>query len=379
MKIACILGRLSLALRGSMDFRRLRDDPRGLTGTELAATRIAETLAELGHDVSFYTLSNDTQWNAVAVRPLEHLAEVDERFDAAISFNEPDLLREVHGPRLRVCEHYLNDVWYCKVDFEQFVDLWVSPSRPHLQKMLTDEDLRDVEVTQYGPRARYTPDPSKWTVIPLGCDPDRYVAMEKVPGRVVYCSSPDRGLHWLLQAWPKIVRAVPHASLKVFYRLRPWLDEFTSEPFSSRLEKTRGRALYISQVLPRLAPFGVRLCDSVSREVIEREMALAEVLAYPCDTVRWSEGFSCSVLEGCAARACPVITPVDALGEIYGSVLPMAQPSSEEWSDLVIRALKDADFRQGVNARAAAFAGELTWKTHALRLEQAIQARLSSN
>ena len=38
-----------------------------------------------------------------------------------------------------------------------------------------------------------------------------------MPGRVIWCSSADRGLHWLLSQWPKIKEAVPYASLKVFY------------------------------------------------------------------------------------------------------------------------------------------------------------------
>lgn len=370
MKIACLLGRWSLTIRKSMNFATARHDPRGLTGTEWAVTRIAEELAAAGHDVQVFTVSEEKAWNGVRVHPIDEIAAIDDSYDAAVSFNEPDLLR-LTTPKLRVCEHYLNDVGYCAPGFAQYVDLWVSPSEAH-RCMLLEEPTWS--------KSTSASDRSKWCVNPLGCDPERFEMAEKIPGRVIYASSPDRGLHWVLHYWPRIRQEVPWATLKVFYRLQGWIDTFRHIPYSPVNERMQGRALFIEECLRRMQCQGVEACDSVSRDRIEREMSEAEVLAYPCDPVTWTEGFSCSVLESCAARACPVISSADALGPIYGGVVPMVQRGNwDEWADTVIMALKDAEYRGNANERAHEFARGFTWKTHAKRLELEIRDMLRLN
>ncbi len=395
MRIAVLFGPLCLSFRGSFDFDNIRTDPRGLTGSEIGFIRIAECLQELGHEVSLYTTAAQKEWKGMPVRPWD---SDKQPCDAAIAINEPDLLRDFGGKaRVRVCESWLNDWTFCFPDFDKHVDRFISPSEPHLEQVLNNPDWRHVHVTADTPRGHhmFTPDPAKWQVIPLGCDPFRYEAgmatrpgegrtpahegrPVKIRGRVVYCSSPDRGLHWLLQEWPKIKVAVPHATLHIFYRLRDWVKTFDNTPYFPPIEKLRARALYIAEALRRLEGMDVTVRDSVSRETIEREMAQAEVLAYPCDTTSWSEGFSCTVLEACAARACPIITDCDALGGIYRGhtvVMPLADISA--WSDMVIQALRDEGFRGMINAEARAFAEETTWKKHTESLVKTIETALS--
>jgi glycosyltransferase involved in cell wall biosynthesis len=119
---------------------------------------------------------------------------------------------------------------------------------------------------------------------------------------------------------------------------------------------------------------GITVHDSVSREVIEREMATAECLAYPCDTVRWSEGFSCTLLEGCAARACPVTLETDCFKQVYGGVVPMVpRDRVAERGDGVILALTDKDYRDRVNDKCAAFAAEHTWEATAREMVRQIE------
>jgi len=377
MKLACIFGSWSLSLRGSLDFESIWEDPRGLTGSELAVVRVSSELAKLGHEVHLFTVSSDAVWEGVNIHSIDDLALVDRSFDAAVSFNEPDLLRMV-TPRLRVCQQLLNDFGYCHKGFDDFVDLFVSPSEAHRARSLTDPSCRVVERAPTGFLGSYTPDPSRWVVIPLGCDPERYQGVEKVRGRVVYCSSPDRGLHWLLHAWPLIKLQVPEANLRIFYRIQPWIESCRALPFSPTNDKLKARALFIEACIPRLSKLDVEVCGSVSRRTIETELAQAQVLAYPCDPVSWTEGFSCAVLEGCAAAACPVISSVDALGAIYGSVLPMVPRGDwDQWKSLVVYALQDQDFCHSVNVRAAEFARARTWNKHAEQLAAAIRTRLA--
>lgn len=354
MRLAFIFGPWSLSFRGSLDFADLWNDPRGLTGSELGILRTAQCAAELGHSVTLYTVSNDTRWGDVTIRPFD--ARGEDSWDAAISWNEPAVLEPMQA-RVRVCEQMLNDFTYCTSGFHEHVDLWTSPSKPHLERV-TDGPKE----LQHG--ATYQPEPDKWHVVPLGCDPERYHG-GKVSGRVVYTSSPDRGLHNLLQHWAPIKRAAPHAELHIFYRLKPWLEQWKHLAYwpKARVEEQRARAYYIADALGRLANYGVFSHDSVSRNRIEKELGQAEVMAYPCDPTSWTEGFSCSLLEGCAAQACPVTLAVDALPGVYGdSVAMVPRENMLGWRDLVIRGLTDPQWRAEQNAKGLALAKELTWK-----------------
>lgn len=377
MKLALLYGAWCLTFRGSLPFRGHRQDARGLTGSEIGFVRIAQELARLGHDVTAYTVSDENEFEGIVIRPVTAVGEIDASFDAGIAINEPELLRDCKA-RLRVCEQWLNSFDYAKIGFEKHVDLWCSPSQGHLDMIL--REAHEVELTPTAVGALFRADPKNWMVLPLGCDPERYpLDAPKVPGRVVYCSSPDRGLHWLLQEWPLIKRAVPHATLKIFYRLQAWIDNFRETAYSPPIEALRSRAVYIQECLRRMSgpEWGITVCDSVNREQIEAEMLAAEVLAYPCDTTRWSEGFSCTILEGCAARACPVITDCDALGGIYGgrcSVFPRDQ--LYRWRDAVIEALGNQGYRDAWNDKARAFAETLTWAKHAEVLALAIAKRV---
>lgn len=375
MNLAFLYGSWSLTFRKTLDFASIYDDPRGLTGSEYGIIRTAEECARLGHEVTLYTNSSDTRWGQLKIAPLDQAKNFTG--DAAIVWNEPDLLREIPA-RVRVCEQMVNSFEYCKVGFYDFVDLWISPSKQHRDMILSKK--HDVAWTSGGdPAELYTPEPDKWCAVDLGCDPDRLGNEPKVPGRVVYCSSPDRGLHWLLQVWPAVKRAVPDATLEIFYRLKPWIDGFNSTAYFPPIEPLRARALFVQEALRRMTNHGITLRDSVSRNEIHKQLSRAQILAYPCDTTRWSEGFSCTILEACAARACPVISDCDALGELYAGVLPMVRRGQwDEFRDLVIEHLRDEKKRALVNERARAFAEERTWKKHSQTLCRLIDSRLSS-
>lgn len=375
-RIAFAYGAWSLTFRKTLDFSALLDDPRGLTGSEYGIIRTAQECAELGHDVTLYTQSNDTSYGKLKIAPLDQLTKFDG--DAAIVWNEPDMLRDVKA-KVRVCEQMINSFEYCKVGFYDHIDIWVSPSKPHRDMILSQK--HDVQWGSGGdPAELYEPDPAKWFAVDLGCDPDHYGKAEKIPGRVVYCSSPDRGLHWLLQEWPAIRRAVPNATLHIYYRLKPWIDGFATTGYFPPIERLRARALYVQEALRRMPDHGITIRDSVSRNEIEREMDKAQVLAYPCDTIRWSEGFSCTILEGCAAKACPVISDCDALGEIYWGVLPITKRGEwATWREMVVQCLRNEQHRNDVNDAARAFAEERTWKKHAEKVCNLIDSKLSNS
>lgn len=371
MRIAITYSPWLLSHRGGLDLDGYRDDPRGLSGSEMCAVRLYEEFCNMPGSGPVWLYTDVKRPLVTQTAGIDRWEKrTDEEWDVAISINCPDDLRGMRAKK-RVCYTLLNDFTFCQAGFEEHVDLFVSPSQPHLDQCLTNPNWRRVEQG----KAEWNPSSKPWAVVPLGCDPERYQGHAKVPGRVVYTSSPDRGLHWLLQEWPAIRRAVPHATLRIFYRTTAWLRTFDNTPYFPEIEGQRRRALYIEEALRRLKGHGVELFDSVSRATLEKELGQAEVFAYPCDPDNeFTEGFSCSTLEACAARACPVITDADALGSIYSAAVRVQRRGEwGEWSRDVIRALVSPGERRLINERAYAFAQEHTWKATATKLMAAIR------
>lgn len=398
MKLAFVYPAMLVGGR-PLDFDAIDTSPRGTTGSETMILSMAREMAARGHDVTLHIAQAQPErlWGAIRVRSLESLREsalqadlerVSMGFDATcVSLDCNAFLPEnsVGMPGLpgkRVVFQQVNDFNYAaRPDFASFVDLFVSPSRKH------KEHMEEVAPTTKG----------KWGVLPNGCRIDDFAALqdphsppERVRGRIIYASSPDRGLHLLLQEWPAIKRAVPHAHLKIFYySLASWVDQysphFAAEPpdWLPFWKENRRRAKYVVEALEALKPHGVELVGAVSRRTMAAEMMAAEVLAYPCDTIAYTEGFSCATLEGCASGALPVISAMDALGDIYRGAVPMsgapARKHLSTWTPLVIRALTDKPWADEWRGRARKFAEKHDWSLLAEKFEGMLKARIGRN
>ncbi len=125
------------------------------------------------------------------------------------------------------------------------------------------------------------------------------------------------------------------------------------------------RSRYSVEALRRLDGKGVHVRRSVSRSRIRKEMAEAEVLAYPCDPVRYTETFGVTVLEALACGTVPVICSSDSFGELWGSVAPSVPPPyadhKAEYADLVVRALPDRAWRERHVSDGLAKASDYSW------------------
>ncbi len=386
------LGGSSGSRPSGFNFSDMWGDPRGLTGSEISFFRIAQECERLGHDVHVYTFGRGpvpSLWEGLHVHEFGDLYSTAPSLDAVCSWNEAEVLRPLPSGRsgpVRMCNLQINDFVHCRPGFGDIVDVWTSPSESHRQMVLS-KPAHPVHLQAGDPPYAYVPDPLRWEVLTNGCDPGNYDRLflrgvSKVPGRVMWGSSPDRGLHWLLQEWPKIRRAVPHAHLKIFYKVMKWADNIIAHPWGDpSIQEQIRRAYYIKEALRRLSSHGVELVDSVSRNQIDREMAEAEVLAYSCDPVSWTEGFSVTLMEGCAAGSCPVSTSVDALPEIYGGYVPLVRvpvkDHMSEFSDLVIRGLLDEEYRGDVNRSVRELASRYTWSSLAVRLVDILERRLA--
>ena len=373
MKLSFVYGSWACGPR-PFDFSRLFEDPRGLTGSEISCFSFAKELALRGHEVKLFapiSSSSRLDWSGIRIFPISAWSDTRTGWteDAVLSWNEPDNLRGVPAKSVRFVNQQLNDFTYCQPGFDSCVDIYSSPCSAHLSHM----------VGKYG-------NGHKWVVLPNGCDPTAYPIIDKVPGRVLYASSPDRGLHWLLQQWPLIKRRVPEANLRVFYNFDDWIQNLLPCEDPSHHPHVREcayRAHYIREAFNRLKDSDVQHFKSISRLRMAEEMASALVLAYPCDTVTYTEGFSVTIMEACAAGAVPVITDVDALGSVYGGsvktiVRSPVRDHLEEWTELVIRSLTESSFRKEATDNTKILAEKHSWPVLTDRLEKILHDAIAT-
>lgn len=371
MRIAFAYGKFSTGPNGPFDVAKIYQD-KGLTGSESFFFNTVKGLAELGHTVIAYfhcaerTDSAPTLAGA-AVRPIEELESVREwGADVIYSWNEPDLFRRCPQEPLRICVQQLNDFTYCHPGYKDFVDLWAIPSEVHRQYLISIGGI-----------------PAENSMVVSNCLNEEFYegAVERDPHRIVYCSSPDRGLHWLLEMFPKIRKQVPQATLKVYYKVDPWIANTKGIWYQGGMQRLGNRARYVQESLGRLGKNGekgVTLVGPISNVAMAKELMAARVLAYPCDTIRFTEGFSVSILDACAAGCVPVISDCDAIGSVYKDVahiIPgLPADNREEWVRTLVSVLSGDSKWNGVITRAKAYTKKFTRQLRAAQWEKIIRS-----
>ncbi len=189
---------------------------------------------------------------------------------------------------------------------------------------------------------------SIWEVLPNAINP--VPDWKPVPGRVVYHTSPDRGLHKLAEIWPEIRARVPGATLHIIGRVSEWISGHLGGYGSENSESAkRARALEQNLVKARQAG-GVEFFRDLPRAQLLDELSQASVFAFPCTVLLPCETFSASAMECCKIGVPVVMTPQDALESIYKGHVLMVPPPIEKnlgmFADAVVQVLVDPIVRQ---------------------------------
>lgn len=335
-------------------------DGRGLTGSEISCFMQAINLRKLGHEVTIYSnFTDDSEAHGIRMRRWEHWAtESSEPWDAVNAFIHPGGLQDVKSKSTRrVFNQQVNDFQYCP-GWEAYTDVATSPS-PHHQKHLAT-------LTNF----------KNWKILPNGCDASIYAPSRERSRSIVYASSPDRGLHWVLELFPRLKKHIPDVECHVYYDYRPGLADAYAQRGEPELAK---RFRYIEAVMPKLEGNGVTHHKSVSREDLAKVLSTSRLLAYPCDTVRYTEGFSCTTLEAAAAGCLPVICAADALAEVYAGFVPsVPQPYTDhrlEYYELLVKFLTDDAAYAEAQKRAMKLGGIYDWTPIAKSLESILEGK----
>lgn len=335
---------------------------RQVGGGETAMINIAKGLAGLGHEVLvFYDVSRFGRYDGVDYLPTSTYPDLVTSLDCDVLISWDFSLAFKYASRalINVLAFQLNDASIGV--FEHAIDLYMHPSDWHAKR------FQSMYPEMSSGKVR--------TLLTNGVDPMRYTQVaDRDPFRVLYSSSPDRGLHHLLRMWPQIIERVPAANLHVFYDINRWLELVDSLVAQGYYVNTKERADSIRAM--RGAP-GVTFHGGIGQKQLAQEQLKSRVVAYPCDPVQPTEGFSMSCLEALCAGCELVTTNADALPEVYGNapgatLLPLPVDDGV-WVETVVNRLTTP-----LNGSVIRIADQYTWTALAVRWQEEITMCLAS-
>ncbi len=323
----------------------LCDDPRGLSGTEVNALGLAHALADLGHEVRLWSSWTEEVCREGAGRLLfRQLADGQSGppAEVAIAFHDPQPMRAWQAPYKLIWHQTVTPPEYVSMRRDQ-VDGYISATLHNAWCL-----------------SQYASPSTPWKVIANGWNFGTYCRPHPVPGRLFYHTSPERGLHVLLNALVLIQRQVPKAHLVVW----------------CRLETARGHHDAIWQQIVT----GLRACgESVevhgeggSRNQVLQALSTAQVFAYPSEPNAPCEVMPMSVLEACATGVPVVCAPSDKFDKAFGKAIDVcpAPPSAhlETFVAHVCRVLTEPRWAQTLRERGVHFAAKRTFNDAAAHL-----------
>lgn len=277
---------------------------KGVGGAELAMMTWAETMARRGHQVRIY---NDPvvagEYDGVEYLPLSAF-DFKESREVFIVYRAPN--RYTRMTRAAVKLFWSTDQ-YTSGDFARdifpYVDRTVCISPYHVA--YHKERYRAENIGYFD----------------LGVRVEEYdQTVEKVPGRCIYCSVPERGLEILRLIWPKIKEKVPHASLVI-------TSDYTLWGAASPLNHEHR--------LKWLGVPDVEFMGKIARKQLVIEQLKAECQPYPNIPTQGNtqELFCISVAECQVAGAYPVTTG-------WGAI-----PTTNEWGTVLSNDVLDGKWQ----------------------------------
>lgn len=230
---------------------------KGCGGSEEAIIQLSKRLVRLGWDVTVYN-------NCIREATVDGVKWV--RFER---FNPRDIFN--------VLVSWRNNVFTePKVASKKFIDMHDVPSTMDLYPGDVMKDVKILAKSQYHRSLFPTLSDDKFEIIPNGYDPDQFSGkVEKVENNLVWTSSYDRGLEYLLEMWPDIKKEVPNATIDVAYGF----NLYDSTPWG---KKPEGQ-MWKQKMLGLLDQEGVTHHDRLPSDEVARLYMKADVWAYPTD------------------------------------------------------------------------------------------------
>lgn len=315
---------------------------RGVGGAELAMMTWASVMDSRGHKVRVYNNPNHQgNYDGVAYLPQSAFGWRDER-DLFIAFRSPN--RYTRTARAAVKIFWSTD--------QQTVGNFATDVFPYVDRIVCISPFHvDYHLTRYRPeyeRMGYSDLDIKLGYFDLGVRVEEYdQQLEKVPGRCIFCSVPERGLEVLQLMWPKIKERVPNASLVITSDYTLW---GAPNPLN---QEHRLNWLHHSDV---------DFMGKIPRARLVEEQLKAVCQPYPCT---YEELFCISAAECLVAGVMPYTTAIGAL------------PTTNQLGFVFEGNVLDSDWQKNFIERVCILLSSTTFKSESTR--QCARARFDWN
>ena len=285
---------------GYWDLTSYRKGGEGLGGSETCAGRLAEICAAQGHYVTLYGQFSDvSEQFGVELIPYDKAHLEEEFFDTFIALRNLAPINETLKARRKLV--WVHDIWLLSgqtiSDYHKtVVDKFIALSPWHLNFAAGHHGLphHNFEIIPNGVNVEIFPE----------FDPDK-----KVPGKFLWCSSPDRGLDHFLYCLPFIQQTAPEAHLDITYGFTTWES-------MSKARNDQDQLRIIGEYKDAIARTpGVNLIGRVSQPDLAKIWAETYIWGYPTE---FSETYCLSAKEAQVSGTPIVTTNVGALESTVG-------------------------------------------------------------
>lgn len=287
---------------------------KGLGGSETAVIEQSKRLGKQGYKVTVYNSVKEKQvFGNVTYIPFKEINFAD-KFDIFIIWRNPHILKmfDIQANKIELWMHdvpnpedFTEDVWG-KVDKIIMLSKHHSTFIPAVpkEKIYYSSNGIDVETIEKIEKEN----------------------IKRNPYKVIYASSPDRGLENLLDMWADVKKEVPEAELKVVYGWETFDALRANDPVAMEWK---------ASMQAKMKELGVEDTVRLPKEDLYREYFSSSIWAYPTEF----DEINCIVAQEAQACGCyPVTTGKAALAEMqpFG-----VKTSKETLKDKLIDALQN--------------------------------------
>ena len=321
---------------------------KGLGGSETAAIEMAKHLTALGHRVVVFAECMGT-YEGVEYRHYSTFKGA--ACDVFIASRAPWAIDQFGPVNAKIKLLWVHDI-HC------------GPPSPQMERWLYKFD-RILCLSEWHKGYFLSVYPSvhadRVTVTRNGIDPARFSSVAPKKNSLVFSSSPNRGLDWLVANFRTAIKpAVPDAELHIYYGFDTW----------ETMAKQRGDAGELAeierykQLLPPLGTDAGGIFNHGKRPQSEVAAAYAQAKVWPYLT-QFPETSCITAMEAQAAGCVPVCSKFAALAETvkHGIFLDNEDPKvAQTFVDEVIRMLKNDVARDAIAQTGRAYAlANLSW------------------
>jgi len=329
-------------------------DERPIGGTETGLIRFAEELTKLGHEVSVYGPHPNPPDSTPKYLPAREIERAPE-FDFFICIR--DWIPCFYKIKTKKIFFWTGD------SYDQFPNYGIGDKRisDRIDALLCVSQWQADEISR---RSGFPRD--KCFILRNGIQLDYFKGTEiKNPKRLIYSSTPYRGLEFIPALYYALKTRNPELELHIFSSYQ--IYDQTEDP----------RFIKVKEELSRLPD--CRVHPNILQRDLAREFMKSSILFYPC---HFEETSCITAMEAMAARCVPLTTRLGALPETIGDAgilidgLPTQDSYTREFLTMAHRLLSEEDFRTDLAEKGFERAQQMSWTARAKEFESFMKENL---